>query len=288
MAEPIVLNEKISYFPSVETPLSSDVIIIKTDTGYCIFDVGNNSETTKYINDLKGQKTVVISHFHIDHTSELKDFVYDSLYVGKNTFDAISNAKKQRERRLSNPEKYVPNNGLADGHTEPGIGDYDNIAFVDFEKTVTVREATCILNGNSAANNGFKANASDETTVDDGTTSDTVQSNESNTEKVGNCAHILEVIPFPSTHAKGSLVLMVDKEIAFLGDALYAKFRDESKTYNVQLLKEQMELIEALPAELFYLSHDGGKVRNKKFVLRLLNSIYSRRKPDSPVVNWIV
>lgn len=243
MNEPIAVNEYISLFPPREEPLSSDVVLIKTNTGYCIYDVGNNKETAKYINDLDGQKTVVISHFHIDHTSMLDTLEYDTLYVGKKTYDIIGNAKSEKEKRLNNPKEYVPNNVLADGHTEPGIGDYDSLTAVDFDKTVIVRE-------NFSIDDGVK----------------------------------LDVLLFPSTHSKGSLVLMVNEEIAFLGDSLYAKFKDDSKAYNVQLLKEQIQIIEAMPAKSFLLSHDRGKVRSKAFVLRLLNSIYGQRTPDSPYV----
>ena len=44
----------------------------------------------------------------------------------------------------------------------------------------------------------------------------------------------LEIYPMPNSHAKGSLVLMVDREYLFLGDSLYSKVQDDKYVYNAQ------------------------------------------------------
>ncbi len=107
----INITPEISYLPSVENPLSSDVVFItpsvkKSDPGSetgldCtlksgsalekdsavtwIFDVGTCSEAAQIINNIKGKKKVVISHFHPDHILNLLKIKYDELYVTKYT-----------------------------------------------------------------------------------------------------------------------------------------------------------------------------------------------------------
>ena len=82
-----ILTPEISYLPSVETPISSDVVFIKpegSDTTW-IFDVGTSSEAAEIINNMEGKKNVVISHFHPDHILNLLKIKYDKLYVTKYT-----------------------------------------------------------------------------------------------------------------------------------------------------------------------------------------------------------
>lgn len=197
---PIKLTERISYFPSVEKPLSSDVIMILGDSRLYVFDVGNNDEATNYLNSLDMPKTVFLSHFHSDHTAHLDTTVYDELYVGNLTNKVL--------------------------HTG----------------TVVAKPLT----------------------IEDGVR--------------------LTVVPVSTSHAKGSLLLMVDEDILFTGDATYAVWSDNRTLYNSQLLKEEISILSALPAPKYFLSHNGGKLRKKETVLRLLNDIYAKRLKDSP---WI-
>ena len=83
----IHLTPEISYLPSVESPLSCDVVFIKpegSDTTW-IFDTGTCGEAAKLINTLEGPKNIVISHFHPDHILNLLKVKYDKLYVSKYT-----------------------------------------------------------------------------------------------------------------------------------------------------------------------------------------------------------
>ena len=83
----INLTPEIKYLPSVENPLSSDVVFIKpegSDTTW-IFDTGTSSEAAKIINSIEGKKNVVISHFHPDHILNLLKIKYDNLFVTKYT-----------------------------------------------------------------------------------------------------------------------------------------------------------------------------------------------------------
>ena len=83
----INLTPEISYLPSVESPISSDVVFIKpqgSDTTW-IFDTGTCREAAEFINAVEGKKNIVISHFHPDHILNLLKVKYDKLYVTKYT-----------------------------------------------------------------------------------------------------------------------------------------------------------------------------------------------------------
>ena len=83
----INLTPEISYLPSVESPISSDVVFIKpqgSDTTW-IFDTGTCGEAAELINAVESKKNIVISHFHPDHILNLLKVKYDKLYVTKYT-----------------------------------------------------------------------------------------------------------------------------------------------------------------------------------------------------------
>ncbi len=81
------ITSEISYLPSIENPLSCDVVFIKPEGSDItwIFDTGTNSEAAQTINKIEGTKNVVISHFHPDHILNLLKIKYDNLYVTKYT-----------------------------------------------------------------------------------------------------------------------------------------------------------------------------------------------------------
>ena len=83
----ITLTSEISYLPSVENPISSDVVFIKPAGSEItwVFDTGANSEAAELINSIEGKKNIVISHFHPDHILNLLKVKYDNLYVTKYT-----------------------------------------------------------------------------------------------------------------------------------------------------------------------------------------------------------
>lgn len=79
------LTENISYLPAVAEPLSCDIVFIKTNKATWILDTGTNEEALKEINNITGEKNIVISHFHYDHITNLPKTEYTNLYVSKNT-----------------------------------------------------------------------------------------------------------------------------------------------------------------------------------------------------------
>lgn len=93
----------------------------------------------------------------------------------------------------------------------------------------------------------------------------------------------ISVYPLPNSHCKGSLLMMVDDEYAFIGDSSYCREKDGKAVYNAQLLKEEIGLLERIPADKLLISHDRKFLRNKEVVLRQLRSIYGHRT-DSPYI----
>ncbi len=83
--ELIRINDRIRYFPAGEDPLSSDVVFIDGADGTYIFDVGASDAAAGTINSVQGRKTVVISHFHQDHTANVGRVGFDRLYGSKET-----------------------------------------------------------------------------------------------------------------------------------------------------------------------------------------------------------
>lgn len=76
------ISDKISYIPATESPLSADIGIIRDGGQTWLFDVGNG---TSAIDGLSGSFQVVLSHFHGDHTGNLKKLDIQNLYVSGET-----------------------------------------------------------------------------------------------------------------------------------------------------------------------------------------------------------
>ncbi len=94
----------------------------------------------------------------------------------------------------------------------------------------------------------------------------------------------VDIYPIPNSHCKGALLMMVDDEYAFIGDSSYCMTKDGRACYNAQLLKDEIELLERIPADKLLVSHDSKFVRNKAVVIRQLKSIYSHRTSESPYI----
>jgi len=79
------INEKISYLPACEEPLSADVFVISGREFTWIYDVGNCPQALEVIQSLEGPVKVVLSHFHSDHTGNLEKAGLSDVYAGANT-----------------------------------------------------------------------------------------------------------------------------------------------------------------------------------------------------------
>lgn len=83
-----LLTEKIKYLPAVDNPLSADVFFVEGDKRCYIYDVGNNEDSLRHINQVNKEKTIILSHYHRDHIGNIDDIEYCDLYVGRETYHA--------------------------------------------------------------------------------------------------------------------------------------------------------------------------------------------------------
>ncbi len=77
------IDEKISYIECSENPLSADIGIIRDQGRIWLYDVG--SDETK-LPQLKEECSVVISHFHQDHTGNIGRVRFRELFVSKESY----------------------------------------------------------------------------------------------------------------------------------------------------------------------------------------------------------
>lgn len=197
------ISDKISYIKASKEPLSSDVVIIKGENYTYLFDVGSNEEACDYINSITGEKCVILSHFHRDHTYNMDRITYSKAYGGVNT------------------KKYFP-------------------------QVIPVSEKVYIKDG-----------------VD------------------------LCIFPFPSSHAKGSVGIVVDNKYIIVGDAIYPAYKDGRAKYNVSLLNEEIKTLKSIEAEYILTSHREKFVNMKDTMVEYLSRIYGERTPGNPYIDWL-
>lgn len=94
----------------------------------------------------------------------------------------------------------------------------------------------------------------------------------------------LHIFPLPSSHCKGCLGLEVEETYAFVGDALYSKFRDGCYIFNAQLVKEEIAVLKKLKAPYLLVSHFKGLVRRRDEVIAELEELYQSRDQNSPEI----
>ena len=76
------LSDGVRYVKKCDDPLSAEAFIIDADGITIIFDVGASDEAFREIGALEGEKIAVLSHFHADHSENLKRLNFDRLFVG--------------------------------------------------------------------------------------------------------------------------------------------------------------------------------------------------------------
>lgn len=93
----------------------------------------------------------------------------------------------------------------------------------------------------------------------------------------------VHLFPLPSSHAKGCVGLEFG-DYAFLGDATYSTMQSGQVAYNAGLLQEMLDVLKALQAGWFLLSHSEPFACPKAEVVAQLEEIYSMRKPHDPYI----
>ena len=83
----------------------------------------------------------------------------------------------------------------------------------------------------------------------------------------------LSIFPMPSSHAKGSLALMADETYCLLGDALYPAHKGNKTVYNAGMVKQQIDLLNKIPASYILLSH-------REPVSYTHLDVYKRQEPE--------
>ena len=94
----------------------------------------------------------------------------------------------------------------------------------------------------------------------------------------------LHIFPLPSSHCKGCLGLEGDEAYAFVGDALYSKFRDGYYIFNTQLVKDEIAVLKSLKAPYLLVSHFKGLIRRRDEVIAELEELYQHRDKNSPEI----
>ena len=94
----------------------------------------------------------------------------------------------------------------------------------------------------------------------------------------------LHIFPLPSSHCKGCLGLEVDEAYAFVGDALYNKFRDGYYIFNTQLVKDEIAVLKSLKAPYLLVSHFKGMIRRRDEMIAELEELYQHRDKNSPEI----
>lgn len=83
------ITDYLQYIPGTSDPLSADVFVVTGEKRTYIFDVGSSEDSFQALNELPGEKTIILSHFHKDHTGNLDRLTYRDCYVGDLTFEKI-------------------------------------------------------------------------------------------------------------------------------------------------------------------------------------------------------
>ncbi|MBP5329362.1 MAG: MBL fold metallo-hydrolase [Spirochaetaceae bacterium] len=93
----------------------------------------------------------------------------------------------------------------------------------------------------------------------------------------------IEICEVPSSHAKGCLCLVCG-DYAFMGDSTYCKEKIGNHTYNVQLLKAEIDFLESLTCKYVCLDHDNNFIQERTALIKLHKEIFERRKPGETTI----
>ncbi len=275
--------------PSERGPLSADVYAIRGETAWWIFDVGACDEAADFINSLPCEVSAGDSIAGESSAGESRDGTarrlhQDAVPLKKNI--VISHFHRDHFFNLSRihfDNLYVGRETFR--HCDETI------------RALVVRDAS---RGASCDRSPRSQSFSSSVTVvesplqfDDGIR--------------------VQIMPIPSSHAKGSLMLTVSDaapargsgdaptrgavdatsrdvytasdSIAFLGDSTYPTVGHGGPDfYNVQLLYQQIQFLRGCSAQRFVMSHRRLVPWEKESVLQLLESYYSQRQPNKNVI----
>lgn len=90
----------------------------------------------------------------------------------------------------------------------------------------------------------------------------------------------IDILPLPSSHAKGSLTVIVNKSVILLGDGCYSN----NKGYNVSLLHDLIKILKAAEFTTAIKSHES-KEYSKEELIEELETIYALREKNNPYIS---
>ena len=90
----------------------------------------------------------------------------------------------------------------------------------------------------------------------------------------------MDILPLPSSHAKGSLTIIVNKSVILLGDGCYSN----NKGYNVSLLHDMIKILKAAEFTTAIKSHES-KEFTKEELIGELEEIYSHKESGNPYIS---
>ena len=93
----------------------------------------------------------------------------------------------------------------------------------------------------------------------------------------------IHILPLPSCHAKGSLMLEYGRYV-FLGDGTYAAHKNGQRVYNATVLWETIRALEDVGAEYAVLSHRAPEIVPRRDVLAELKAIYAKREKNEAYI----
>lgn len=125
----INVNNLYSVIKGGNKPLSSDCGVIEINNTLYIFDVGANPRIIEELNNINLDRVVIISHFHIDHITNLNKINYSKLYVSDNTFKRTKTGETVKEKLILN--EYISIFPITCCHCKGSIGlKFRNYAFI--------------------------------------------------------------------------------------------------------------------------------------------------------------
>jgi len=90
----------------------------------------------------------------------------------------------------------------------------------------------------------------------------------------------IDVLPLPSSHAKGSLTIIVNNDAILLGDGCYCN----NKGYNVSLLHDTLAVLKPATFKTAIKSHES-KTYTKEELINELETIYSLKEKGNPYIS---
>ena len=91
----------------------------------------------------------------------------------------------------------------------------------------------------------------------------------------------IDILKMPSSHAKGCLTVIVNRNTILLGDGCYCN----NKGYNVSLLHDAIKVLSDAEYNVAIKSHDS-KTYTKEELISELKSIYALREKNNPFISW--